>query len=74
MKCDVIGPRYVQIKQERLATHNSGHLLYHSEANNGQAGVRILINNKWKDNITRVTTGNSRLTELVLHLTYIYTN
>ena len=38
-------------------TLQSGHLLYHSEANNGQAGVGFLINKKWKDNITRVSSG-----------------
>ena len=39
--------------QESFTTLQSGHLLYHSEANNGQAGVGFLINKKWKDNITR---------------------
>ena len=50
-------------------TLQSGHLLYHSEANNGQAGVGFLINKKWKDNITRVSSGSSRVAELVLRTT-----
>ena len=41
----------------------------HSEANNGQAGVGFLVNNKWKDNITRVSSGSSRVAELVLRIT-----
>ena len=49
-----------------------GHLLYHSEANNGQACACFLVNNKWKDNITRVSSGNSRVAELVLLITDIY--
>ena len=46
--------------------------MYHSKANNGQAGLGFLINNKWKDNITRVTLGNSRVPELVLRITDRY--
>ena len=46
-------------------------VVYHSEANNGQAGTGFLVNKKWKDNITRVglSYGNSRVAELVLRLT-----
>ena len=60
--------------KKRGKFHNlqSGHLLYHSEANNGQAGVGFLINKKWKDNITRVSSGNSRVAELVLRITDRY--
>ena len=47
-------------------------MLYHSEANNGQGGVGFVINKKLKDNITRVTSGNSRVAELVLRITEIY--
>ena len=43
--------------------------LYHSEVNNGQAGVGFLVNKKWKDNITRVSSGNSRVADLVLRVT-----
>ncbi len=43
-------------------------MLYHSGANNGHAGLGFLINKKWKDNITMVTTGRSRLAELVLRI------
>ena len=42
------------------------------EVNNEQAGVGFLVNKKWKDNITRVSSGNSRVAELVLRITYIY--
>ena len=47
-------------------------LARYSEANNGQAGVGFLVNKKWKDNITRVSSGNSRVAELVLRITDIY--
>ena len=56
----------------KLTTLQSGHLLYHYEANNGQAGVGFLVNKKWKNNITRVSSGNSRVAELVLRITDIY--
>ena len=39
MKWDVIGLGEVRRKEEGFTTLQSGHLLYHSEANNGQAGV-----------------------------------
>ena len=44
-------------------TLQTSHLLYHSEANNGQAGVGFLVNMKWKYNMTRVSSGNSRVVE-----------
>ena len=50
MKWDVIGLGEVRRKEESFTTLQIGHLLYHSEANNGQAGVGFLINKKWKDN------------------------
>ena len=53
-------------------SRRSGHLLYHSEANNGQAGVCFLVNMKWKDNITRVSSGHSIVAELVLRITDIF--
>ena len=60
--------------KKRGKFHNSpnGHLLYQSEANNGQAGVGFLVNKKWKDNITIVSSGRSRVAELV-HNRYIPT-
>ena len=61
MKWDVIGLGEVRRKEESFTTLQTGHLLYHSEANNGQAGVGFLVNKKWKDNITRVSSGNSRV-------------
>ena len=78
MKWDVIGLGEVRRKEEsfttlqsveHVATLQSGHLLYHSEANNGQAGVGFLINKTWKDNITRVSSGSSTVAELVLRIT-----
>ena len=36
------------------------------------SGVGFLVNNKWKDNITRVPSGNSRVAEPVLRITDIY--
>ena len=61
-------------KRGKFTTLKSGHLLYHSEANNGQTGVGFLVNKKWKYNITRlsVSSGSSRVAELVLRITYIY--
>ena len=55
-------------KKEGFTTLQSGHLLYHSKANNGQAGVGFLIK-KWKDNITRVHSISPRVAELVLRTT-----
>ena len=72
MKWDVIGLGEVRRKEESFTTLQSGHLLYHSEANNGKAGVGFLKNKKWKDNITRVSSGSSRVADLVLRITDIY--
>ena len=69
MKWDVIGLGEVRRKEESFTTLQSGHLLYHSEANNGQAVVGFIINKKWKYNITRVFSGSSRVAELVLRIT-----
>ena len=72
MKWDVIWLGEVRRKEESSTTLQSDHLLYHSEANNGQAGVGFLINKKWKDNITRVSSGSSRVAELFLRITDRY--
>ena len=72
MKWDVIGLGEVRRKEESFTTLQSGHLLYHSEANNGQSGVGFLINKKWKDNITRVSSGSSRVAELIIRITDRY--
>ena len=72
MKWDVIGLGEVRRKEETFTTLQSGHLLNHSEANNGQAGVGFLVNKKWKENITRVSSGNSRVAGLVLRITDRY--
>ena len=72
MKWDVIGLGEVRRKEESFTTLQSGHLLHHSEANNGQAGVVFLVNKKWKYNITRVSSRNSRVAELVLRITDRY--
>ena len=71
MKWDVIGLREVRRKEESFTTLQSGHMRYHSEANNGLAGGGFLVNKTWKDNITRVSSGNSRVAELVLRITAI---
>ncbi len=68
MKWDVIGLGEVRRKEESFTTLQSGHVLYHSEANNGQSGVGFLVNKKWKGNITRVSSGSSRVAELVLRI------
>ena len=62
----------VRRKEESFTTPQSGHLLYHYEANNGQTGVGFLVNKKRKDNITRVSSWNSRVAELVLRITDRY--
>ena len=72
MKWDVIGLGEVRRKEDSFTTVQSGHLLYHSEANNGQAGVGFLVKKKCKDNITRVSSGSSRVAELVLRIRDIY--
>ena len=53
----MIGLGEVGRKEESFTTLPSGHLLYHSEANNGQAGVGFLINKKWKDNTETLKAG-----------------
>ena len=72
MKWDVIGLREVRRKQKSFITLQSVHLLYHSEANNGQGGGGFLLDKAWKDNITRVSSGNSRVAELVRRITDRY--
>ena len=47
-KGNVIGLGEVRRKEESFRTLQRGHLLYKSEANNGQAGVGFLVNKKWK--------------------------
>ena len=61
--------RNIRRKEESFTTLQRGHLLYHAEANNWQAGVGFLVNKKWKDNITRVTSWNSRVAEIALRIT-----
>ena len=72
IKWDVIGLGEIRRKEEGFTTLQSGHLLYHSKANNGQAGVGFLINKKWKDNITRFNNISPRVAELVLRITTRY--
>ena len=59
-------------KRKVFTTIQSGHLLYHSEANNGQGGIGFPVNKKCKDNITRVSSGSSREAELVVRVTDRY--
>ena len=47
MKWDVTGLGDARRKEANLfTTIQSGHLLYHSEANNGQAGIGFPVNTK----------------------------
>ena len=69
---DVIGISEVRRPEECLTTLQSGHLLYLSKANKGQAGVGFLINRKWKDHIVRVNSISPRVAELVLCITKRY--
>ena len=72
MKWDVIGLGEVRRKEESFTTAQSGHLLYHSEANNRQSCVGFLVNKTWKDNLTRLSSRSSRVAELVLRITDKY--
>ena len=58
---DVIGISEERRPEECFTTLQSGHLLYHSKANNGLAGVGFLINRKLKDRVARVN--SIRVTE-----------
>ncbi len=69
---DVIGISEVRRPEEYFTTLQSGHLLYHSRTNSGQAGVGFLINRKWKDHIVRVNSISPRVAELVLCITKRY--
>ena len=51
---DVIWIAEVRRPNECFTTLQSGHLLCHSEANNGHAGVGFLINRKSKHHTMRV--------------------
>ena len=66
---DVFGIGEVRRREECFTTLQSGHLLYHSKANNGQAGVGFLMNRKRKDHIVRVNSITPRVAELVLCIT-----
>ena len=68
----VIGVTEVRRPEECFTTLQSGHLLYHSKENNGQAGVGFIINRKWKDHIMRVNSISLRVAELVLCITKRY--
>ena len=48
-------------RKNNIVTLQSVHLLYRSEANNGQARVGFFVNKKCNNNITRVTTVNFRV-------------
>ena len=63
---DVIGLGETRRKAECFTTLQSGNVLYHSQAKNGQAGVGFLINKKWQDRIERVKSIGHRVAELVL--------
>ena len=61
---DVIGISEVRIPEECFNTLHSGHRIYNSNANNGQAG--FLVKRKLKDHIVRVSRIVPRMAEHVL--------
>ena len=61
MKWDVIGLGEVRRKEESFTTLQSGHLLYHSEANNGQHNKSILW--EFQSSITSLTHNRQTPTE-----------
>ena len=62
----------VRSPEECFTTLQSGHLLCHSQANNGQAGAGYLIKRKWKDHILRVNSISPIIAELVLCIPKFY--
>ena len=56
-------------REECFTTSQSGHLLYHYKANNGQAGVGFLINKKWKDHTVRVNSFRPKVAEIIMCVT-----
>ena len=69
---DVVGIGETRTLEECFTTLKSGHLLYHSKGNNGQAGVGFLMNRKRKDHIVRVNSISPRVAERVLCITKRY--
>ena len=69
---DVIGIGELRRQEECFTTLQSGHLLYHSKSNYGQAGVGFPINRKWKDHIVKVDSISPRVAELILCITKCY--
>ena len=61
MVWDVIVISEVRRPEECFITLQSGDLIYYSKANNGQAGVGVLINRTWKDHIVRVNSISPRV-------------
>ena len=66
IKWDLLGLAEVRRREERFITLNSGHTLYHTEANNGQQGVGFLINKKLNKSIVEVKQINPRIATLIL--------
>ena len=52
--------------EECFTAIQSGHILNHSKANNGQAGVCFLITRKWKDHKVTVSSISGRAADRVL--------
>ena len=70
---NVIGISALRRPDECFITLQSGHLIYHSQANNGQAGVGFLINRKCKPVIiVRVKSIIPRIAELAMCITKHY--
>ena len=73
IKWDIIGLAETRRQGERLITLNGGHILYHTDAVNGQQGVGFLINRTLSDNIIEVKQINPRLATLKLKINGRYT-
>ena len=69
-----------QVDRDRRSERKSGMLHYLTKrsttkpfhAHSGPAGIGILINKTWKDNVVRVNSINPRVAELVLFITKCY--
>ena len=59
-------------RDECFTTLQSGHLLYHSKANNSEAGVGFLMKRKRKDHIVKVNSISHRVAECILCITKRY--
>ena len=66
MVWDVVRISEVRTPEECFTAIQSGHILNHSKANNGQAGVGFLITRKWKAHKVTVSSISGRVSDRVL--------